>query len=88
MKDLTKLSMDDFQLTGQGKLYINQSLCPYCRVLCSESKLLHRMGKIFPYYVFNGTVKTKIQETSQPHSIMHTSNLDKFFLDVELSSTV
>ena len=25
-KDLTKLSIEDLQLTGQGKLYINQSL--------------------------------------------------------------
>ena len=29
MKDLTKLSMKDLQLTGQGKLYVKQSLCPY-----------------------------------------------------------
>ena len=71
MNDLTKLSMEDFQLTGQGKLYINQSLCPYCRVLWSESKLLHRMGKIFSYCVFNGTVKIKIQETSQPLSVRY-----------------
>ena len=32
-KDLTKLSMEDLQLTGQVKLHINQSLCPYYRVL-------------------------------------------------------
>ena len=69
-KDLTKLSMEDLQLTGQGKLYINQSLCPYYRGLLSKSKSLHRMGKIFSYYVSNGTVKIKMQETSQPLSIM------------------
>ena len=28
------------------------------------------MGKIFSYYVSNGTVKIKMQETSQPLSIM------------------
>ena len=88
MKDLTKLSMEDFQLTGQGKLYINQSLCPYSRVLWSKSKLLHRMGKIFSYYAFNATVKIKIQETSQPLSIMHSSGLDKLFPDVYPGSTV
>ena len=87
-KDLTKLSMEDLQLTGQGKLYINQSLCPYCRVLWSKSKSLHRMGKIFSYYVSNGTVKIKIQETSKPLSIMHTSDLEKLFPDVDLSPTV
>ena len=46
------------------------------------------MGKIFSYYVSNGTVKTKILETSQPLSIMHISDLDKLFPDVDLSPTV
>ena len=72
-KDLTKLSMEDLQLTGQGKLYIKQSLFSYCRVLWSKSKSLHRVGKVFSYYVSNGTIKIKIQETLQPLSIMHTS---------------
>ena len=48
-KDLTKLSMEDFQLTGQGKLYINQSLYSYYRVLWSKSKSLHSMGKSYSY---------------------------------------
>ena len=87
-KDLTKLSMEDLQLTGQGKLYINQSLCPYYRVLWSKSISLHRMGKIFSYYVSNGTVKIKIQETSQPLSIMHISDLEKLFPDIDLSPTL
>ena len=82
-KDLTLFSMEDLQLTGQGSLYINQSLCSYYRVLWSKSKSLHRMGKIFSYYVSNGTVKIRIQETSQPLSIMHTSDLKKLFPDVE-----
>ena len=55
-EDLTKLPMEDLQLAGQGKLYINQSLCPYSRILRSKSKSLHSMGKIFSYYVSNGTV--------------------------------
>ena len=45
------------------------------------------MGKIFSYYVSDGTVKIKIQATSQPQSIIHTSDLDKLFPDVDLSST-
>ena len=70
-KDFTKLSMDNLQLTGQGKLYINQSLCSYYRVLWSKSKYLHRMSKIFLYYVPNHTVQIKMQE------IMHTNDLEK-----------
>ena len=39
-KDLTKLSIENLQLTGQVKLYVNQSLCPYYRVLWSKSNYL------------------------------------------------
>ena len=74
---MTKLSMEDLQLTGQGKLCINQLLCPYNRVLWSKSKSLNSMGKIFSYYVLDGTLKIKIQETSKALSIMHISDLDK-----------
>ena len=73
--------MEDLQLNGQGKLCINQSLYPYYRVLWSKSKSLHRT---VPY----GTVTIKTQETSQPLSIMHASDLEKLFPDVDLSPTV
>ena len=87
-KDLTKLPMEDLQLTGQGKLYINQSLCPYYKFLWSKSKSLHSMGKTFSYNVSNGTLKIKIQETSNPLSIMYISDLDKHFPDVDVSLAV
>ena len=87
-KVLTKFEMKDLQMTGQGKLFLNQSLCPYCRILWPKSDFLHKMGKTFSYYVSNGTVKIKIQETSQPPSIMHTSDLGKFFPGVDLMTTV
>ena len=32
-KDLKKVKMSDIDLTGQSTLYINQSLCPYYRIL-------------------------------------------------------
>ena len=82
-KNLTKSWMGDLQLTGQSKFYVKQSLCPYDRVLWLKSKPLHKMGKIFSYYVSNGTVKIKIQETSQPLTMMHTGDLQKLFPDVD-----
>ena len=77
-KNLTKSWMGDLQLTGQSKFY----------VMWLKSKPLHKMGKIFSYYVSNGTVKIKIQETSQPLTIIHTSDLQKLFPDVDLSPVV
>ena len=32
-KDLNKLKLEDFDLTGSNKLFINRSLCPYYKVL-------------------------------------------------------
>ena len=34
----------------------------------------------------DGTVKIKIQATTQPLSIMHTSDLDKLFRDVHITT--
>ena len=39
--------MEDLKLTGQGKLYINQSLYPYYRVLWSKSKFYIEWVKYF-----------------------------------------
>ena len=75
--NLTKLLMEDLNCW-----------CPYYRVLWSKSKSLHRMVKIFLYYVSNGNMKIEIQQTSQPLSIMHTSDLENFFLDVDLGPTL
>ena len=36
-KDFTKLSMEDLQLTGQGKLHVNQSLCLSYRVFSTQN---------------------------------------------------
>ena len=63
-KNLQKLKMEDIGLTGDNKVFINHSLCPYYRVLWSKSKVLLNMGKINRLMVSNGTVKVKISEIS------------------------
>ena len=47
--DLQKLKMEDVDLTGSNKLFVNRSLCPYCKVLWSKSKKLHNLGKIHSF---------------------------------------
>ena len=39
-KNLQKLKMEDIGLTGDNKVFINHSLCPYYRVLWSKSNVL------------------------------------------------
>ena len=44
-KDLKKLTMEEFELPGNNKLFMNKSLCPYYQMLWFKSKKLHSLGK-------------------------------------------
>ena len=84
-KNLQKLKMEDTGFTGDNKVFINHSLCPYYRVLWSKSKVLLNMGKINRLMVSSGTVKVNISETSAPISITHADDFRKYFPDIDLS---
>ena len=77
--------MEDIGLTGDKKVFINHSLCPYYRVLWSKSEVLLSMGEINRLMVSNRTVKVKISEISVPISITHTDDFTKYFPDIDLS---
>ena len=81
-KNLQKLKMEDIGLTGDNIVFINHSLCPYCRVLWSKSKVLD-MGKVNRLMVSNGTVK--ISEIKAPISITHADDFTKYSPDIYLS---
>ena len=77
--------MKDFGLTEQGKIFINSSLCPYCKISWSQIKKLRTLGKINSYYVSNGIVRIKISENSSPLSITQVDDFGKHFPDIDLS---
>ena len=57
-KDILKINATDLDLPNTTiKLYLNESLCPYCRVLWSKSKALFTVDKIHSYFISNGSVK-------------------------------
>ena len=72
-KDLNKVKVSDIDLTGQNKLYINQSLCPYYRMLWFKTKT-YQKGKIDSFYVSNGNIKIRIQENARRVTISHIYN--------------
>ena len=45
-KDLKKVKMSDIDLTRRSSLYMNQSLCPYYRMLWSKNKTLYQKSRI------------------------------------------
>ena len=73
-KDLFKLNLADIDL-GNTKIYINQSLCLYYKLLCSKSKRLHATKQIHSYY----------EENSRTLWTMHVTHFDKRFHGIDLS---
>ena len=63
-KELKDLDSTDLDLPAGTKLSINDSLCPYYRVLWSEAKKLWNEKKIYSYFDVNGTVRIRLQEKS------------------------
>ena len=58
------------------KLFLNQSLCPYYRMLCGRAKELAREGLIYSFRISNGTIKMKELSESQPVSITHLTDFE------------
>ena len=79
--------MNDTDLVTRTKLFVKRSLCPYCRVLYSSRKHLHKIRKTYSCYITSETVKVKITEKSFPFLITHLHDLRKYFPDVRLSSS-
>ena len=77
--------MKQADLPEGTQIFVNQSLCPYYKLLWSKNKKLRSLGKIHSFFISNSTIKIKLQENSNPEPITHSSDLDKFFPDVDLS---
>ena len=78
--------MVDIRLGGDDQLlYANQSSRSYYKKLGTENKPVHRIGKIFVYYVSNGNIKIRFQENGHPLMIFQSINFEKYFPNVHLS---
>ena len=84
-RDLRKIKMEDIDLPGQNKLFINKSLCPYYKVIWAKSKKLHSLGKIYSFFISSNTIKIRVSENSSLLSLTHVEDFGKYFPDVDLS---
>ena len=80
--DLRKLNTTNLDLPEGSKIFVNQSLCSYYRLLWLANKKLHGKGRTFGWYVF-GSVKIKLEENSRPLNISHMEDFKKYFRDVD-----
>ena len=83
--NLRKTKIEDVDLPGQKKLFINKNLYLYYKVLWFQGKKLHILGKINSSFILGNTVKIKVSENSLPLSITHADDFGKYFLDIDLS---
>ena len=61
---------------GEEKIFVNQSFCPYYRILFSKTKRLQSTRKINSFFISGGTVKIKSDENSKkPLTITHLDYL-------------
>ena len=78
--------MEDVDLPGSNKLFINRSLYPYYRVLWSKSKKVNDLGKIHSFFfISSDTVKTKINESCSSLPVTHVDDFGNYFPDIDLS---
>ena len=84
-KYLRKTKMEDVDLPGQNKLFINKNFCPYYKVLWSKSKKLHSFRKINSFFISGDIFKIKVIENSLRLSITNVNDFGKVFLDIDLS---
>ena len=67
------------------KIFMNQGLCSYYRILWSKTKRFESMGKMNSSFIPGGTVKIKIDENSKPLAIIHLDDLAINFVGVDFS---
>ena len=77
--------MEDLDLPRGTKIYINQSLCPYYRILWSKAERLQNIGAIDNFYISSGTIKIKVTKNSSPITIMYLDDFKIHFRDIDLS---
>ena len=85
--DIQKSTATDLDFPNTTiKLYLNESLCPYYRILWSTSKALFTKGKIHSYFIWNGSVKIRLKGKGLSIPITHTADFEMHFPAVDLSA--
>ena len=61
-----------------GRVFVNASLCPYCRFLWGQCKSLVNMKNIHQVFCLGYVVSIKLYETSHPKTIFLISDIPVF----------
>ena len=70
----------DLSSTGiKSPVYINESLCKYCKMLWRKCKKLCVNKLIHSFWVSNGSIRLKLSDNERSYMITHINDLEEVF---------
>ena len=84
-KSLKNLNLSSLWI--KNRVFINDSLCSYYKMLWSKCKNLSSNKSIYIFRVLNGSFRLKIGENDRVNIITHLSDLDEIFARNKLFSS-
>ena len=79
-KKLKSMKPQNIGLPSGCKVYINKSLCKYCKYFWWKCKLLQTRGSIQSFWVTNGLIKIR-HKNDEVTSVTHIEDLERHFLE-------
>ena len=83
-KDLKSLDPTELDFPENTKIFINKSLCTYCRAIVNKCKKLRAIQKLHQFYTISGLVRLKLEESGTSRIITNMVDLKKLFPDIDI----
>ena len=87
-KKLKNISNEELGLETNSKVFVNESLCKYYKLLWSQCKSLWNDKMIFAFWTTNGFLKLKFRQDDRVHTIYHLEDLQEYFQNMNSISKV
>ena len=84
-KKLKNLLNEEFEVETNSKVFVNQSLCKYYKLLWSQCKSLWNDKMIFTFWTTNVSLKLKFRQDGRVHTISHLEDLKELFPEYEFN---
>ena len=84
-KKLKNLSNEELGLETNSKVFVNESLCKYYKLLWSQCKSLWNDKMIFAFWTTNGSLKLKFRQDGCVYTISHLEDLKELFPEYEFN---
>ena len=85
-KNIKSIPKEDLGSSG-SKVFINESLCKYYKLLWSLCKSLWNDKLIFAFWTVNGSLRLKFRQEGRVHMIFHKEELKELFPEYDFEIT-